>query len=148
MAVENYVKHCQICQQAKPIHTKHAGLLQPLPPPTKARQEITLDFIEGWPLFEGANSILVVVHRLTKYTYFLLLHHPYTAKSASKLFVDNIIRLHGVPLTIISTETKYLPIIFGRICLNQWIQLFTTVHHIIHKWMVRVRESINFLNSI
>jgi hypothetical protein len=88
LAVENYVKQCQICQQAKSMHTKPAGLLQPLPPPTKPWQEITLDFIEGLPTSEGANSILVVVDRLTKYAHFLPLHHPYTAQSVSKLFVD------------------------------------------------------------
>jgi hypothetical protein len=31
--VENYIKQCQICQQAKHEHTHPAGLLQPLPIP-------------------------------------------------------------------------------------------------------------------
>jgi hypothetical protein len=33
MSVENYVKHCVICQQAKHTHQKPSGLLQPLDPP-------------------------------------------------------------------------------------------------------------------
>jgi len=88
LAVEQYVKQCQVCQQAKPLHSKPAGLLQPLPPPEKPWQDITLDFIDGLPNSDGANSILVVVDRLTKYAHFLPLHHPYTAVSVSKLFVD------------------------------------------------------------
>jgi hypothetical protein len=44
--VENFVKQC---------------LLQPLPPPQGPWQEITIDFIEGIPLSDHANTILVVV---------------------------------------------------------------------------------------
>lgn len=80
--------------------------MQPLRPPDAPWQDITLDFIEGLPNSEGANSVLVVVDRLTKYAHFLTLHHPYTATSVSKLFVDQIVRLHGVPLTIISDRDK------------------------------------------
>jgi hypothetical protein len=61
-----------------------------------------MDFIEGLPLSDGADSILVVVDRLTKNAHFLPLKHPYTAISVGKLYVDNIVKLHGVPLTIIS----------------------------------------------
>jgi hypothetical protein len=48
--VENYIKQCQICQQAKHEHTHPAGLLQPLPIPQGAWQDLTMDFIEGLPL--------------------------------------------------------------------------------------------------
>jgi hypothetical protein len=102
ISVENCVKQCLICQQAKHTHQKPAGLLQPLPPPAAPWQEITMDFIEGLPLSDGADSILVVVDRLTKNAHFLPLKHPYTAVSVGKLYVDNIVKLHGVPLTIIS----------------------------------------------
>jgi hypothetical protein len=65
-----------------------------------------MDFIEGLPLSDGANSILVIVDRLTKYAHFLPLKHPYTAVSVTKLFVDNIFKLHGVPLKIILDRDK------------------------------------------
>jgi hypothetical protein len=55
-AVENYVKQCSVCQMAKPSHQKPAGLLQPLPLPDAPWQGITMDFIEGFPLSDGANS--------------------------------------------------------------------------------------------
>jgi hypothetical protein len=73
-----------------------------------------MDFIEGLPASEGANTILVVVDRLTKYAHFIPLHHPYTAASVSKLFVDQVVRLHGVPLTIISDRDKVFTSIFWR----------------------------------
>lgn len=106
LVVELYVRQCQVCQQAKHSNTKPAGLLQPLPPPKGPWEEITMDFIKGLPLSENANVILVVVDRLTKYAHFLPLKHPYTAASVVKVYLDNIVKLHGVPLSIISDRDK------------------------------------------
>lgn len=114
LAVENFIKQCAICQQAKHLHTKPGGLLQPLPPPEAPWQEITMDFVEGLPLSDGADTILVVVDRLTKYAHFLPLHHPYTATSVSKVFVDQVVKLHGVPFTIVSDRDKIFTSTFWR----------------------------------
>jgi len=81
--------------------------------------------VEGLPNSEGANSILVVVDRLTKYAHFLPLHHPYTVVSVSKLFVDQIVRLHGVPLTILSDRDRKFTSTF-------WRELFKTMGTVLH----------------
>lgn len=44
--VEEYVKQCLICQQAKHELEHPAGLLQPLPIPMGAWQDLSMDFIE------------------------------------------------------------------------------------------------------
>jgi hypothetical protein len=69
--VENFVKQCTTCQQAKSERIHPAGLLQPLPIPTGAWQDIAIDFIEGLPRSNGFNSISVVVDRFSKYAHFL-----------------------------------------------------------------------------
>ena len=61
-----------------------------------------MDFIEGLPKSEGYSVILVIVDRLTKYAHFLPIKHPYTAISIAKLFLDNIVKLHGMPQSIVS----------------------------------------------
>lgn len=45
---------------------------------------------------------MVVVDRLSKFAHFLALSHPYTAKTIADEFVEGVIKLHGLPKSIIS----------------------------------------------
>jgi hypothetical protein len=68
-----------------------------------AFQHLTMDFIEGLSKSEGKDTILVVVDKLTKYTHFIPLSHPFTMV---QLFLDNIFKLHGLPIVIITDRDK------------------------------------------
>jgi hypothetical protein len=62
-----------------------------------------MDFIVGLPhTSQKHDSIWVIIDRLTKPAHFLLVHTTYTAKKYAEVYLDQIIRLHGVPKTIIS----------------------------------------------
>ena len=50
--VEQFVKQCLVCQQAKHLNTHTPGLLQPLPIPQGVWQDISLDFVEDLPKSE------------------------------------------------------------------------------------------------
>lgn len=104
--VEQYVKSCATCQQAKPERVKYPGLLQPLATPSNAWQVISLDFVEGLPNSHGYDCILVVVDLFSKYAHFVALKHPYTALSVTKLFMLHIYRLHGLPTALVSDRDK------------------------------------------
>ena len=79
------------------------GYLQPLPIPVWKWEDISMDFIVGLPhTTKGYNSIWVIVGCLTKSAHFLPMNSKYSARQYAELYLDQIVTLHGVPLTIIS----------------------------------------------
>jgi hypothetical protein len=100
--IRDYIRACDTCQRHKYAATTPGGLLQPLPIPNAIWEDLSIDFVTGLPKSRGYEAVLVVVDRLSKYSHFLLLKHPYTAKSVAELFVKEIVRLHGIPLSIVS----------------------------------------------
>ena len=62
-----------------------------------------MDFIVGLPnTSQKHDSIWVIVDRLTKTAHFILVNTTYSAKRYAEIYFDQIIRLHGIPKTIIS----------------------------------------------
>ncbi|XP_024955833.2 uncharacterized protein LOC112498625 [Citrus sinensis] len=57
-------------------------------------------------LVPGYTVIMVVVDRLLKYSHFIPLKHPYTALTVAKAFVREILRLHGVPPSIVNDRDR------------------------------------------
>ena len=62
-----------------------------------------MDFIIGLPLTQqGHDSIWVIVDRLTKSVHFISVNTTYHVGKYTEQYVSQIVRLHGVPRTIIS----------------------------------------------
>jgi hypothetical protein len=105
-AAHVFVQSCIVCQMAKPDKSKYPSLLQPLPIPNETWQIITMDFIEGLPLSRTTSCILVIVDKFTKFAHFLPLKHPYSAASVARVFLDNVYKLHGLSVSIVSDRDK------------------------------------------
>jgi transposase InsO family protein len=66
-------------------------------------EEINMDFIVRLPVTtKGHDSIWVVVDRLTKVAHFIQVKTRYSGGHLAKLYIENILRLHGVPSRIVS----------------------------------------------
>ncbi|KAL9374753.1 hypothetical protein Peur_031632 [Populus x canadensis] len=101
--VADFVSRCLTCQRVKGEHQKPPGLLQPLLIPEWKWERITMDFVTGLPRSqEGYDSIWVIVDRLTKSAHFLPVKITYGYAKLAELFISEIVRLHGVPISIVS----------------------------------------------
>lgn len=103
MDIAEYVMKCLTCQQVKAEHQKPAGKLQSLDIPEWKWDKITMDFVGGLLRTpKGYNSIWVIVDRLTKSAHFLPIKMTYSAAQYAKLYLDEIVSLHGIPISIVS----------------------------------------------
>ena len=101
--VAEFVSKCMTCQQIKSEHQAPVGKLHPLPIPEWKWENITMDFVTGLPQTQRKNdAIWVIVDRLTKLAHFLPIRWGCTLDQLAKRYVDKIVRLHGVPLSIVS----------------------------------------------
>jgi len=100
--IQQFVSNCMICQRNKTEHLHPTRLLQPLPIPEQIWEDISMDFIEALPKVGGKSVILTVVDHLSKYAHFIPLAHPYSATTVAHTFFSEIVRLHGLPHSIVS----------------------------------------------
>nr|GEW19782.1 hypothetical protein [Tanacetum cinerariifolium] len=64
---------------------------------------ITMDFVTKLPrTSSGHDTIWVIVDRLTKSAHFLPLHEDYKMDRLARLYLNEIVARHGVPISIIS----------------------------------------------
>ena len=62
--VTEYVSKCLTCQQVKAEHQVPTGLLNPLPIPKWKWDNITMDFLSGFPLTQQKyDSVWVIVDK-------------------------------------------------------------------------------------
>ena len=87
----------------KAEHQRPAGLLQPLPIPKWKWDNITMDFVIGLPRTKSTkNGVWVIVDHLTKSAHFLAMKTTDSMNSLAKLYIQEIVRLHGIPVSIVS----------------------------------------------
>ncbi|GJS35811.1 putative reverse transcriptase domain-containing protein [Tanacetum coccineum] len=102
--IAEYVSRCLTCFKIKPVHQKTLRIFfkQPEIPEWKW-EKITMDFVTKLPKSSsGHDTIWVVVDRLTKSAHFLPIREDYKTEKLAKIYTNEIVARHGVPVSIIS----------------------------------------------
>ena len=130
--VSEFVTKCMVCQKVKAEHQVPSGLLQPSKIPEWKWDRITMDFVVRLPLTGWKHdSVWVVVDRLTKSAHFLPVRTDFALDKLAKLYRREIIRLHGIPISIISDkDPRFTSRFLGKLQEALGTQLnFSTAFH-------------------
>ena len=91
-----------------------------------------MDFVVGLPLIRRKHdSVWVVVDRFTKSAHFLPVRTEYSLDNLAVLYIKEIVRLHGIPISIISNRDLRFTLIFsGKLqkALGTRLNFSTTFH--------------------
>ncbi|KAH0639227.1 hypothetical protein KY285_035813 [Solanum tuberosum] len=127
------LKECSNCQQVKAEHQGPGGLTQDIDTPTWKWEDINMDFVVGLPQTRRQHdSIWVIVDRLTKATHFLPIKVSYAVEDYAKLYIKEIVKLHGAPLSNNSDRGAQFTSHFWRSFqsgLGTQVKLSTAFHH-------------------
>ena len=100
--IELYCKTCSIYVTSKDVNSKPTGLLHSLPIPDRPWQSIGLDFMGPLPKSNNFDYLLVMIDRLTSQVHLVPTTTMVTARGVTWLILKEVVRLHGIPESIVS----------------------------------------------
>ena len=112
--VDRYIRSCAECQKFRTSRHASFGVLGPLSVPDKPWEDISMDFVTGLPECEGYDAIWVVVDRLSKMRHFVPCRTTVNARGLAEMFLKDVVRLHGLPKSIISDRGPQFAAVFWK----------------------------------
>ena len=99
--VARIIVQCRTCQLAK-AKKQNTGLYTSLFVPREPWKDVSMDFVLGLPwTARGHDYILVVIERFSKMTHFIPYKQTNGGSHVAKLFFREVVKLHGLPSTIV-----------------------------------------------
>ncbi|GKD52366.1 reverse transcriptase domain-containing protein [Tanacetum coccineum] len=106
--VAEYVGKCLTCSRVKVEGQKPSSLLVQPEIPMWKRERITKNFITKLPkTSNGHDTIWVIVDRLTKSAHFIPTRETDSMETLTMLYINEIVSLHGVLISIISDRDSH-----------------------------------------
>jgi len=101
--VAKFVNACLTCQKSKIEHQRIGGILTQLDIPMWEWDNISMDFVTHLSCtLQKHDSVWVIMEGLTKTTHFLPINLRISMRKLAQIYIDEIVRLHGVLSSIIS----------------------------------------------
>ncbi|KAK3517343.1 hypothetical protein QTP70_004487 [Hemibagrus guttatus] len=100
--VEEYVRSCPTCVQARTSRLLPEGLLEPLPVPRRLWSHLSVDFLTDLPDSGGFTTVMVVVDRFSKGCKLIPLKGLTTAMQSAEAMFNHVFRNFGLPKDIAS----------------------------------------------
>ena len=101
---------------SKDANSKPTGLLHSLPIPDRPWQSIGLDFMGPVPKSNNFDYLLVVIDRLTSQVHLVPTTMTVTTWDVAWLILKEVMRLHGIPESIVSDrDTKFTSIFWKEL---------------------------------
>ena len=97
-----FCRTCEACHRAKTTNQRPTGKLHSLPIPVKPWDSIGMDFVGPFPESRGFDYLWVVLCRLTSMVHLVPVSTTITAVELSWKYLREIVRLHGLPSSIVS----------------------------------------------
>jgi hypothetical protein len=97
---------------SKGSRQKLPGWLHMMPIPSRPWKSIGMDFSGPYPEVQGYNYILVVICRMTNMVCLIPTQTDATARDITELYIKEIVRLHGLPESIVSDRDAKFTSIF------------------------------------
>ena len=106
--VEDFCKSCGPCQVSKPSRERPPGWVHTMPVPSQPWESVGMDFSGPYPEVKGFNYILLVICQMTNMVHIIPMRTDVMAKQVAELYVKEIVRLHGIPESVVSDwDTKF-----------------------------------------
>src|SRR5260370_18026144 len=100
--IEKFCTSCEMCQTTKRHSTKLDRLVHNLTMPDHPWSGITMDFVGPFPESLGKNYLWVIICCLTSEVHLIPINTTIKTINLAHEFLKQIVRLHGLPTSIVS----------------------------------------------